>query len=217
MIPCTIELEPRGRSFRVKRRTPSARRSAFFRCRTRASRKITHAGSRELTRHAAADFSLRAHTEPNSRGWELLVRDLRKLGKKHSVIRDALDEALFAAPKAIKLVLKSKRRLRVDEASSVVTRNQLRVARKLYGPKLDHERIELRVIADAHGNDRFDVLQYGDAGAIFRAGTNDLIGGVMQGGFVFGHAGRTAAPRDSGRRVQKVIATHACVVSARTA
>jgi hypothetical protein len=144
--------------------------------------------------------ALLAQQEVNSRRWSSLVRELRKLGKKNATIAGALEAALAGEPPPIELVIASSLRPRSAADLSDVEREQVRIAGKNYdGFDLSAERrlttmdrndeqsfegsLEVRHIADASGQVRFDMLLYMiDGGAIFRAGTTESIGGICQGG-----------------------------------
>jgi hypothetical protein len=128
------------------------------------------------------------------------VKALTTIGKKHRVVREALEALKSKAPKAPALrcsgivrlrdakKLNSLQRLQIERAGKAYDGRKMTAAQWLEREKPGKEptfagRLEVATIVDATGRSLYEVYEYmGDSGTIYKAKTAKEVGSIIQGG-----------------------------------
>jgi hypothetical protein len=119
-----------------------------------------------------------------------ILAKLDVIGKKHEIVKRAVDAYRGKQPKAIHL--RKKRVIRAPTKLSAKQRAQLLAAGELYdGKDLSADErlhffggtLEIHEIDDAEGKPAYDVFKYmADDGTVFSAGTTDVVAWYVQSG-----------------------------------
>jgi hypothetical protein len=125
-----------------------------------------------------------------------LTKRLQQIGGQHPVVADALERHLANLPPLVVLgvdsvlrptsvdALSATQREQLVEAGRSHDGEQLSAAQRLAADDEDHSfagTLEIRVLVDATGRPAYDAWLYrGDSGAVFRAGTTEIVAEIIQ-------------------------------------